>query len=897
MSSSNDESYWDEYITKNPYSFSKVAEGLASSTAVNSISAWKLKHKYSALTTKDVEQWIHVIQTETSASEQKQELNYMYGVLKSEYPTPEFYDEFLELLEIIQESMLLEAFRKCGQDFDDSQRIWLKVVQYYTARQDFEVLKVLFDERLSTPHKHIQQTFEAYSTFVSSQDSPNYIEVMKSARKTVSQTEKQMRYYEQLEYLLAQNPEDSSLWIRYMNQLEKFKDSLMPFARITLVFYRSLFAGGICRIGDESWIPVWKTILKIGFADTIFSQLEAHRIAIQFAKACPKTCEAYSDLLLTIEKGADFNSLREQIELSECFLIASYDTWLVLVLNILTKEFQLYRNGDEGFLSTQMISDLQNFGLRAAEECTDLSHAVVRLAVAILEHISQSEEDGLSQISLGLVAATFETFAEQSEIWIFAFRYFVDHNHFKYIKKLLTLVEEDVFVVNNPEQIMNEVLQYHRLHSTNDVLRVAINKSSQLLDAVKVTKAKKVEEDFVDEEMEDVEEQTHTKKAKHSSHSLDEPKRSREQLRVKMTGLPASVSEKQIRTFLDGYSHPLSVDIYEVSSNELSAIVELNTEQEVLFCLSLSVKEFDGCTISITRVFANTLWITNYPPSFGPKDITDLMRSLDLKLLNVRFPSQNDKRERRFCYADFDDVEHATEAQTKLNGLVVDGHAIRAQISNPSLKKERDAPPTARQVYVHNLNFGTTNEASLREFFSVVGDVEAIKVPLNDRNRNLGNTNNGYAFVTFVTESAAKDALNLSGNDLDGRKIDVSTVKTKQALQNPSVFEDAKTVTIENISEIVSSEQLKAFLAAKIGPVTRIQLQPSKKAALVEFLKVSDAGKASIALDGTEYEKNIIHVGSKDRFTSLESNTQQHSLAKKPVMVPPMLMRRRPKKK
>lgn len=861
----------NECLAQNEYSYTACAEIWAEiAQSGPSLLLLKMKHRFAPITPRDIEEWKQLILLEP-----EKEIHKMYRTLVSEYPTPRNYLAYLELVEP-SEPILLEALKSCGHEFEESQKVWLKVVQFYTNNEDYDILKFLYKERLATPHKQIRETYDDYSQFVSSQDLENYLVLMKEAGKVVTSTEATMAKFFNVEHGVTQNPNDPSLWVLYLRQLASFYDGPTKMACLSQVFYRSLGTGR----GDD-WIPVWTTLLRCGYADLKLGKIYCPKWAQQFVKAFPTKCSSYVELLQTVESGETFNKIREQMEASKCLLNAPYAEWLKLVVEMITQEYRFYRSGDEQFKNQLLLNDMQEYGMQAISLCTDKYHVVTKLVVSVLEELSWSEDDPLTEFCVSLVRTLFEAFSNQADVWIYAFNFFVRHKNIKDIEKLrLLLARRDHSIVDEPEKVVTEVMNHLRLTGSRDEVREFVTTFEKSLEKKKRAAA------VVDEGL-DVPERLPQKKQKSTPVKDEEPKRSREQFRIKMTGLPSGVSEELITHFFAGYGSPLSVQIHN-----LEAIVELGSEQEVLTCLTRDIKPLEGIPVSISRIFANTLWITNYPASYGPDDVRKLIESFGLPALNVRFPSQNDNKERRFCYVDFQDSDQAFEAKSKLDGFVVDGFKIRAEISNPSLKKPREVPPVARQIYVHNLNFKKTGESALRQFFGA--DVEAVRIPLNEKNRSNGNKSNGYAFVTFTTENAANQALSLSGSDLDGRQIQVDAVKAKHNIQKPPVhFRNETTVSVQNVNEIVSSEQLKAYLMQKVGPVARIQLQPSKKAALVEFEKVADAGKASIVLEGTDFEDCIIHIGLKEEFMKLGEGT---SAPKKPTMVPPMLMRRRPKK-
>ena len=73
------------------------------------------------------------------------------------------------------------------------------------------------------------------------------------------------------------------------------------------------------------------------------------------------------------------------------------------------------------------------------------------------------------------------------------------------------------------------------------------------------------------------------------------------------------------------------------------------------------------------------------------------------------------------------------------------------------------------KLFIGNLAFRAT-EDELSEVFGQFGELEEVKIILD---RETGRSR-GFAFITFVDEACAKDALSLDGTAVSGRDIRVS---------------------------------------------------------------------------------------------------------------------------
>ena len=76
------------------------------------------------------------------------------------------------------------------------------------------------------------------------------------------------------------------------------------------------------------------------------------------------------------------------------------------------------------------------------------------------------------------------------------------------------------------------------------------------------------------------------------------------------------------------------------------------------------------------------------------------------------------------------------------------------------------------KIYVGNLPF-KMNDDDLRELFSKYGDIEDLRLIMD---RETGRSK-GYAFITFTTQEAAQNSLEMRGREIEGRTIRVNMAK------------------------------------------------------------------------------------------------------------------------
>lgn len=76
------------------------------------------------------------------------------------------------------------------------------------------------------------------------------------------------------------------------------------------------------------------------------------------------------------------------------------------------------------------------------------------------------------------------------------------------------------------------------------------------------------------------------------------------------------------------------------------------------------------------------------------------------------------------------------------------------------------------KIYVGSLSYDVTPD-DLKSFFGEYGEIGDVKLII-DRETNRSK---GFAFITFVDQQCAKEALNADGKEMQGRKIRVNMAR------------------------------------------------------------------------------------------------------------------------
>lgn len=800
----------------------------------------------------------------------------LLSFLKDEFPTPETWLNYLNAVEPTEQE-LLRAFAQCNSDYKRGYEIFTKIRDFYTSKETNEAIEKLLQlyvHMLSLPHAQLEETYQDYSKFVTSKYSESYPTLMKSASKLKNQSDSPSSYFIKFEQQITENPLDTQAWIAYIESSAKYQLKNTSFASIEQLLYRSLIESS--KITDASWLPVWRSFLDL---------VEKHepsrlrQFQYFYIKCFPELPAGYLALNRIINDEIEFTFLRSNLlRLQEAF--RDKPEWRSTAKALLVGDFKQFSKVLDTWEAT-MLDDISTIASTAFER--EDSVGILQLAITLARRCS-SGEDGFYDLFIELTTATFDRWPNSASVWAMCFRLLALFGNPKYAKRMLKLLPEDITELDDPSIALESAIAHQAMYGHPEELQELLDLQEQYSRHEPRLQSK----EELKRSNEDETEKKEVKKLKLEQERAT-PLRSREMFRVKVDNLPLSSDETSVSEFFRGYCEPITIEVFSTVQGSF-ALVELDSEQDVMKALVRDQKKLGGSVVSVKRIFGNTLWLTNYPSNWGPSELEAFLKGEGLLFLNVRYPSQSDKREKRFCYVDFPDTVATQRAQSTLNEKVVEGYTLKADISNPSLKHKRTGPNPAHQIYVHNINFDVTTEETLRQFFSEVGKVEDVNVPLNQANKEKGHKNNGYAFVTFSEAKDVKKALDADGSSLDGRNIHLSRGKTKQAMQNPLQFTKNNTIALFNVNSITTKSHLEEFLNSQVGPTTKVFLKPSKKTALVEFEKEADAGMASLKLEGTLFEEEVLQVGSKDDFFKQDGESQP---SKKPTMAPPMLMRRR----
>jgi len=127
-------------------------------------------------------------------------------------------------------------------------------------------------------------------------------------------------------------------------------------------------------------------------------------------------------------------------------------------------------------------------------------------------------------------------------------------------------------------------------------------------------------------------------------------------------------------------------------------------------------------------------------------------------------------RSRGIAFVQYENIESANKAIKAENGATHMGREISVEFAGQK-KEGGDSRGAAQEggesstLFVGNMSFNS-NEDSVRDFFHKCGPIVSVRVAVGDDGRNRG-----FCHVEFENPEAAKAALKMSGQELDGRAI------------------------------------------------------------------------------------------------------------------------------
>ncbi|EPE06944.1 u4 u6 snrna-associated-splicing factor prp24 [Ophiostoma piceae UAMH 11346] len=367
------------------------------------------------------------------------------------------------------------------------------------------------------------------------------------------------------------------------------------------------------------------------------------------------------------------------------------------------------------------------------------------------------------------------------------------------------------------------------------------------------------------------------------------PKRDRENTSVFVSNLPSDATITKVRQYFREYGHVNNIQLkQEENGKSTVALVEFRSVEDVQSALIRDGKYFGDHTISVKEAAGITLYVTNFPPSTDDDSLHRLFGKSS-NIFGIRWPSLKYNAHRRFCYVSFRDPESALKA-TGLNGKMLDGkYRLSVQYSDPAAKKAREgATDEGREVHIKNIP-QEFDEQAIEQLVAKYGTVKRVRLL-----HNMAGRSRGTAFVDLETKDEAERVV----TELDKVKLGTQILKVELSVSakfKPSARETSavaesvppvngtgsggpdeskgeagheargnlhlRSFALLGIPDTVNITRVRS-LAEPHGHITKLKLYPEHGGAIIEFEDETTAGKAQLALDGTQLEGHTLRVGA-----------------------------------
>jgi RNA recognition motif-containing protein len=198
--------------------------------------------------------------------------------------------------------------------------------------------------------------------------------------------------------------------------------------------------------------------------------------------------------------------------------------------------------------------------------------------------------------------------------------------------------------------------------------------------------------------------------------------------------------------------------------------------------------------------------------------------------------------------------EDASGAIAALDGLVVDGRAIRVTVSEDKVEKVK--------IYCGSLSFDTT-EDTIRQLFASYGQVFSIYMP---EDKEYGGSR-GFAIITMAAEGATQAIQDLDGSDVDGRAIRVNEAKPRGE-EGAAVVSSTTKLYVGNLDFDTTADTIRdAF--SEFGEVKSCTLPEDRdyggsRGFGFVIMNSEDAKVALSEMDGIELDGRVIRVTEAD---------------------------------
>ncbi|CAB52740.1 RNA-binding protein Prp24 [Schizosaccharomyces pombe] len=808
-------------------------------------------------------------------------------------------------------SLFERAYQTCKFHFSKSQCVWTLYLEFlqtfgdalFEGEEEQEIVfkNKIYDfhiDRLKLPHEQIEETFTSLSTFVTNNWSPSeYEDVMVKSNKVYETTLKRNAKIFNKELLLNSANHSLEAYMDLIN--DESRRSTAELQYITTLYERAIV---LYPLIPELWLQYTAWLSKVDFSSS-----QASSVAERATRNCSWIGRIWSIKLTYMTlSGASTSAVCE--EKDRCLnsnLLVNFDEVIDFFSGFLKACLYLSSNEDkpQEFLKHQ-IHKVEDYlrknhkGSKDARMRIELSKIYLYSEISDFESVEKCWSD------------MFHDFQNQALYWIS--RYI---STMKYNPELAaeTLKKSLYKNVDQPQ------LLFQFYQSIMDLNNDCFTNTSHLYDVLNAQRIsfKRQLDSFAEETKQTVENTEPLKvpqaddtaalsKKRKPGQEGDvfkkskpiEQHRNREELTVLVTNLPSDISENELKIFFKDCGNIIRIFILEDNQKDVKvAQIEFSETSEVLAAKTRDLKSIRGHEISVQIHVDTNLYVTNFPPTYDELDITKLFSAYG-NVVDVRFPSLRYNTNRRFCYVQMRKPDEAHNALQLHKKLLEEKYPIQVFISDPLRRTPRSgAVYEGRELYVTNIDF-KVNEKDVETFFRDYGQVESVRIP------KRFNQHKGFGYVVMTTNQDAENALSAAGKQLGNRVLNVVLSKPRESLEKTRVssndnrtlaksfettesnkmstpkksFEQikSKSLGVTNVDGTVNEARLRSLFES-YGKLYRVVLHPEHEGAVVEFLDIHDAGKASLALEGHEIGGRLLHITTVNEMMHNVPSSMNHS--------------------
>ncbi|KAJ3867729.1 hypothetical protein EV359DRAFT_61240 [Lentinula novae-zelandiae] len=728
-----------------------------------------------------------------------------------------------------------------------------------------EHLEAFLLERLSQPHAHADDTFQAYSSFTTNyKPASQYESLLVAASKVKCRIQKAVERRDPHEDALNRSRNSLEAFERYIAYERKAK---YPDLAITSAVYERAISEAAKRKfqgepgSEEALRAFW-----VGYSDALRLlntgkdlQVDLFKRAVRSVPECGEIWARYIRCIVSLfVQACEVPQLLQNVEQLVALILAragfekrlidlglSDDETIPTLIGILESGIEMVRktqSGDPRLRLENYLVELYRFA-----GVPESSVAVWQLAAKHYKNsyfvwtsytdclIKTDRHDEARKVFSDIAAKQIDWPEAIWEAWSL-FEHF--HGSVEQIEACLDKIEKARYQVN-----IRRLKSSQEAEKANHLAMQVIAESQAAPAPVSELVATAPTEDLM--EVDFATESRGTKRAaedttdenSHKKTKLEPPpaplKRDRENSTVFVADIPNNVTEEELTNVFKDCGRVREVKITKLSSATV-ATVEFMDRESVPAALTKDKKKINEQEIAVHLAWQSTLYVTNFPENADDSYIRNLFGKYGT-IFDVRWPSKKFKNTRRFCYVQFTSPVRLTSAQAslELHGQELEpDRVINVLISNPGRKKERtDQDANDRELH-RNLKFGP---------------VKDIRMAMDNDGKFRG-----FAFVEFENESHARAALDANNQDLKGRRMAI-TIADSRGKSRPRTFDTerglgrnaelaSRSIRVKNLP-VNTQEGVLQQMFEKFVYVKRLELFEDINEAVVELESPADVGK------------------------------------------------------